>query len=79
MLESASKKGPRAPMIVDAKLPEGYVVLCTRKHEEHVFLVKNLAPSFECPRCGNTALSVDLLTDFFHRHRDATTAKQWGL
>lgn len=53
-------------MIIDGKLPEGYVVLCDICHS-FAFLVKNLGPSVECPKCGTTALSVDLVNDFVDR------------
>lgn len=54
-------------MMIDAKLPEGYVLLCGAAQEPHTFLVRQLGPSVECDQCGQTALSVDLVTDFFSR------------
>ena len=51
-------------MKIHGKLPEGYVVLCNNRHDEHCFLVKNLSVSVECPRCGWTALSDVLLTEY---------------
>ena len=51
-------------MEIDGKLPEGYVVICHSDQQGHSFLVKRLGPSIECPRCGRTALSADLATDF---------------
>ena len=54
-------------MMIDAKLPEGYVVLCGGRERGHTFLVRQLGPSVECDQCGQTALSVDLVTDFFVR------------
>lgn len=58
-------------MLIDAKITEGYVILCNEKSDEHVFIVRNLGPSVECPRCGSTALSGDLATDFVRRNREA--------
>ncbi len=51
-------------MKIHGKLPEGYVVLCNNRHDDHCFLVKNLSVSVECPRCGWTALSEVLLTEY---------------
>ena len=56
-------------MQIDAKLAEGYVILCDSKAEEHVFIVRNLGPAVECPKCGSTALSGDLATDYVRRRR----------
>ena len=49
---------------IEGKLPEGYVVLCGNGHEEHSFVVQNLNVSVECPRCGMTALSTNLVTEY---------------
>lgn len=57
-------------MQIDAKITEGYVILCNRKTEEHVFIVRTLGPAVECPKCGSTALSGDLATDFVRRRRN---------
>ena len=54
-------------MQIDAKIAEGYVILCNKKAEEHIFIVRSLGPAVECPKCGNTALSGDLATDFVRR------------
>ena len=51
-------------MRIQGKLPEGHVVLCNRGHEEHSFIVRNLGISVECPRCGSTKLSTDLVTEY---------------
>ena len=56
-------------MQIDAKISEGYVILCDVKDEEHIFIVRNLGPAVECPKCGSTALSGDLATDFVRRRR----------
>jgi hypothetical protein len=58
-------------MIVDGRLPEGYVVICTNGADQHSFLVRRLGPSVECPICGRTALSADLLQDFYARAGNA--------
>ncbi len=55
-------------MIIDAKLNEGYVVLCVGSGTWHSFLVQNLGVSVECPQCGRTALSVKLAEDFAAMH-----------
>ena len=57
-------------MQIDAKIAEGYVILCINKAEEHVFIVRTLGPAVECPKCGSTALSGDLATDFVRRGRN---------
>ena len=51
-------------MIIDGRLPEGYVIICDSHRESHSFLVKHLGPSVECPRCGCTAISTLLVTEF---------------
>jgi hypothetical protein len=51
-------------MIIDGKLPQGYVVVCSSGQHSHSFLVRRLGPSVECPKCGRTALSADLATEF---------------
>ncbi len=49
---------------IEGKLPDGYVVLCDNDHEEHSFIVQNLNVSVECPRCGMTAVSTNLVTEY---------------
>jgi hypothetical protein len=56
-------------MEIDEKIAEGYVILCHNKAEEHVFIVRTLGPAVECPKCGSTALSGDLATDYVRRKR----------
>ncbi len=56
-------------MRIEGKLPEGYVVLCDNGHEEHSFVVQNLSVSVECPKCGTTALSTDIITEYTLRAR----------
>lgn len=50
---------------IDGKIPEGYVLLCDAKHSLHSFVVKNLGPAIECPKCGTTALSTNLVRQFY--------------
>ena len=54
-------------MYLDGKLPEGYVVLCTPNGEAHSFVVRRLGPSIECPQCGRTALSANLIVAYYER------------
>ena len=61
-------------MVIDAKLPEGYVILCADGVETHSFLVASLGLAVECPQCGATRLSVDLATAFYLRDREALCA-----
>jgi hypothetical protein len=56
-----------APMYLDARLPEGHVVVCGCAGAEHAFLVHRLGLAVECPTCGRTALSVELVADFYAR------------
>ena len=51
-------------MVIDGRLPEGYVIVCHARVESHSFLVKQLGPSVECPKCGCTAISTALATEF---------------
>ena len=64
-------------MQIDAKLAEGYVILCNRTDEEHIFIVRSLGPAVECPKCGNTALSGDLATDFVRRRRNGMNGEAY--
>ena len=50
-------------MRIDAKLPEGYVIICSG--EDRAFLVSRLGLTVECPNCGKLASSAQLLTDFY--------------
>lgn len=54
-------------MILDGRLPQGYVVVCTASDDPHSFLVRRLGPSVECPECGRTALSADLVQAYYER------------
>ena len=64
-------------MQIDAKIAEGYVILCNKKAEEHIFIVRSLGPAVECPKCGNTALSGDLATDFIRRRRNGVNGADY--
>ena len=59
---------------IEGKLPGGHVVLCGNGHEEHSFVVRNLNVSVECPRCGTTALSTSLVTEYTLRVPDDRVA-----
>ena len=63
--------------LIDDKLPEGYVILCKAKDEEHTFLVRRLGLSVECPKCGSTALSTDLADEFWLRKRTTTRVQDF--
>jgi hypothetical protein len=52
-------------MIIDGKIPEGYVLLCDQCDE--AFLARRLGPSVECPHCGHTEIPADLMTDYLSR------------
>jgi len=54
-------------MLIDDKLPEGYIVLCTESCRGQSFLVQNLGISIECPHCGHIALTSDLVAEFVER------------
>jgi hypothetical protein len=54
-------------MILDGRLPQGYVVVCSSADDSHSFLVRRLGPSVECPECGRTALSTELLQAYYER------------
>jgi hypothetical protein len=54
-------------MRLDGKIPEGYVVLCEPNDEPHSFIVRRLGPSVECPQCGRTALSANLIAAYYER------------
>lgn len=49
-------------MRIELRLSEGHRIRCAHGH---VFVVRALGPSVECPKCGETALSTDLATAFF--------------
>ena len=55
----------RASMRLLARLSLGNVMLCAGNGNQHSFLVRRLGLCVECPTCGQVALSVDLLADFY--------------
>jgi hypothetical protein len=57
----------KAPMYLDDRSPEGHIIVCTGGGSEHSFLRHRLGLSVECPICGQIALSVDLIADFYRR------------
>jgi hypothetical protein len=60
-------------MYLDGKLPEGYVAICATNGEAHSFIVRRLGPSVECPQCGRTALSGNLIAAYYERLSDKAT------
>jgi len=66
---SELRKSPRAtpPMYIDERSPSGHIVVCTGGGTEHSFLRPRLGLSVECPVCGQIALSVELVADFYRR------------
>ena len=66
-----ARKAGGNDMVIDAKLSEGYVVLCDNHPEMHSFLISSFGLSVECPHCGSTQLTTDLVTDFYLSDRDA--------
>ena len=66
-----SKRGvtpqARASIYFDGRLPEGYIVVCGCDGAGHSFLVRRIGVSIECPKCGRTALTADLVADYYIR------------
>lgn len=60
-----SARAAMTSMVIDGHLPQGYVVVCRTESHDHSFLAKRLGPSVECPLCGHTALSSDLVAAFY--------------
>ena len=52
-------------MLIESRLTEGHRIRCAAGH---VFIVRTLGPSVECPKCGETALSTYLATAYFLDH-----------
>jgi hypothetical protein len=63
----------RKLMHLDARLPKGNVLVCAGNGDEHSFIVQRLGLSVECPQCGQVALSVDLVADFYTRSMEGST------
>jgi hypothetical protein len=55
------------PMYLDDRSADGHIIVCTGGGTEHSFLRRRLGLSVECPICGQTALSVDLVAAFYRR------------
>jgi hypothetical protein len=66
-MTTAVKASAPASMYLDTRLPQGHVVICRRGGEEHSFLANRLGVAVECPVCGQTALSADLIDDYYDR------------
>ena len=49
----------RAPIYLDERLSEGFVAVCSGGNGER--------PSIECPLCGRTALSSQLVDAYYER------------
>jgi hypothetical protein len=64
-LKKSTHAKPR--MYLDERSPNGHIVVCRGDGTEHSFLRRRLGLSVECPVCGQYALSVDLVTDFYQR------------
>jgi hypothetical protein len=54
-------------MYLDDRSPDGHIIVCRGDGTEHSFLRRRLGLSVECPVCGQIALSVDLVADFYTR------------
>jgi hypothetical protein len=57
----------QAPMYLDERLSEGFVIVCVGDGGEHSFVLRGLGPSIECPQCGRTALSSQLIDAYYER------------
>lgn len=55
------------PMYLDDRSPDGHIAVCRGGASEHSFLRRRLGLSVECPVCGQIALSVDLVAEFYRR------------
>jgi rRNA maturation endonuclease Nob1 len=55
-------------MKIDRKVAKGYEIrcLCSRA------FVARPGPSVECPYCGHTALSADMVAEFYDREAERT-------
>ena len=49
-------------MKIERRVAKGYEVHCACNR---AFVASRLGPSIECPYCGQTALSADLVADFY--------------
>lgn len=61
----------KTAMYLDDRSGDGNIIVCTGGGFEHSFLRRRLGLSVECPMCGQIALSVDLIAEFYRRTREA--------
>ena len=64
-MSELTKAAAYPSMYLDDRLPDGHIVICTAGGTEHSFCCRRLGVSVECPICGQIALSVDLVADFY--------------
>jgi hypothetical protein len=57
-------------MRIEAKLSHSIIIRCDC---DRTFNVRRLGPSVECPHCGHTALTPDLVTEW-HLSRGKTVS-----
>lgn len=66
-------------MVIDGRLPEGWVLICTC--EIHSFVVRRLGIAVECPRCGRLAPGADLAAEYYMRRSNercrTREAREW--
>ena len=67
MATSGDSTLKRALMYLDERLSEGFVIVCADDGGGHSFVLRRLGPSIECPRCGRTALSSQLIDAYYER------------
>lgn len=77
-MATSVKSAAVAPMYLDARLPEGPVVICSCDGAEHSFLVHRPGVAVECPTCGRTALSTELVADLYARAAPIFASSQWS-
>lgn len=51
-------------MMIENRSPDGYVIICKHKDEDHRFVAKHPGGQVACPQCGYAAKSVSLLLDY---------------
>jgi hypothetical protein len=61
-----------AAMKIDRKVAKGYEIRCDCNR---AFVTGRLGPSVECPYCGHTALSADLVAEFYAPKAETAKAK----
>jgi hypothetical protein len=65
-------------MYLDDRLSDGHIVICTGGDTEHSFCCRRLGVSVECPICGQIALSVDLVEEFYGARVTAPAGTKTG-